>query len=77
MKRTLILFCLSLILLICYLGKCRLVVVLQDKTYVYDLNTVKILDAIDTVPNLKGEVEKCFFCSCSGIHNLFNVDNFS
>ena len=46
----------SLIILIGCLGKCRLLVVLQDKTYVYDLNTVKILDSIDTVPNLKGEV---------------------
>ncbi|KAJ0965726.1 hypothetical protein J5N97_026864 [Dioscorea zingiberensis] len=32
----------------------RLIVLLQDKTYVYDLNSVAILDTIDTVPNAKG-----------------------
>ncbi|KAJ6372470.1 hypothetical protein OIU76_026882 [Salix suchowensis] len=31
-----------------------LVVVLQKKTYIYDSNTLTILDAIDTVPNVKG-----------------------
>lgn len=36
------------------LNKKRLVVVLQEKTYIYDLNTLAILDAIDTVPNVKG-----------------------
>lgn len=36
------------------LNKTRLVVVLQDKTYIYDANTVAILDTIDTVPNPKG-----------------------
>ncbi|CBI22514.3 unnamed protein product, partial [Vitis vinifera] len=33
----------------------RLVVVLQEKTYIYDLNSLSILDTIDTVPNSKGE----------------------
>nr|CAD1827836.1 unnamed protein product [Ananas comosus var. bracteatus] len=32
----------------------RLIVVLQDKTYIYDLNSTAILDVIDTVPNTKG-----------------------
>lgn len=32
----------------------RLIVVLQDKTYIYDINSLAILDTIDTVPNLKG-----------------------
>lgn len=32
----------------------RLIVLLQDKTYIYDLNSVAILDTIDTVPNTKG-----------------------
>ncbi|XP_077222273.1 autophagy 18 B-like protein isoform X2 [Tasmannia lanceolata] len=32
----------------------RLVVILQDKTYIYDLNSLVILDTIDTVPNTKG-----------------------
>ncbi|XP_031285057.1 autophagy-related protein 18b isoform X2 [Pistacia vera] len=36
------------------LNKKRLVVVLQEKTYVYDVNTLAILDTIDTVPNMKG-----------------------
>ncbi|CAM8979833.1 unnamed protein product [Rhodiola kirilowii] len=31
-----------------------LVVILQEKTFIYDLNNVAILDTIDTVPNLKG-----------------------
>ncbi|XP_050375296.1 autophagy-related protein 18b isoform X3 [Argentina anserina] len=32
----------------------RLVVILQDKTYVYDINSLAILDTIDTVSNIKG-----------------------
>ncbi|OVA09488.1 WD40 repeat [Macleaya cordata] len=35
-------------------NKKRLIVLLQDKTYIYDLNTLAILDTIDTVPNPKG-----------------------
>ena len=31
--------------------------VLQDKTYIYDSNSLGILDTVDTVPNLKGKVE--------------------
>lgn len=47
----------SIVLMIwCFLGKCRLVVILQDKTYVYDINSLAILDTIDTVSNLKGEI---------------------
>lgn len=38
-----------------YLDTRRLIVVLQEKTYIYDINSLAILDAIDTVPNLKGE----------------------
>lgn len=34
---------------------CRLVVVLQDKTYIYDFNSLTIMDVIDTVPNTKGK----------------------
>lgn len=34
---------------------CRLIVVLQEKTYIYDLNSLAILDTIDTVPNSKGQ----------------------
>lgn len=44
----------KILLILEQLGTCRLVVVLQDKTYVYDLNSLAILDSIDTVPNLKG-----------------------
>ncbi|KAJ8767357.1 hypothetical protein K2173_017401 [Erythroxylum novogranatense] len=36
------------------LNKKRLVVVLQEKTYLYDTNTLIILDTLDTVPNAKG-----------------------
>ncbi|KDO62328.1 hypothetical protein CISIN_1g0193492mg, partial [Citrus sinensis] len=36
------------------LNKKRLVIVLREKTYIYDANTLAILDTIDTVPNLKG-----------------------
>ncbi|RWR75402.1 WD40 repeat [Cinnamomum micranthum f. kanehirae] len=32
----------------------RLVVILQERTYIYDLNSLIILDTIDTVPNTKG-----------------------
>ncbi|KAK1290247.1 Autophagy-related protein 18b [Acorus calamus] len=32
----------------------RLIVVLLEKTYIYDLNSLVILDAIDTVPNTRG-----------------------
>ncbi|XP_028101581.1 autophagy-related protein 18b-like [Camellia sinensis] len=31
-----------------------LVVILQEKTYIYDINSLDILDTIDTVPNFKG-----------------------
>ncbi|XVE63470.1 hypothetical protein DITRI_Ditri07aG0023100 [Diplodiscus trichospermus] len=37
-----------------HLNKRRLVVVLQEKTYIYDSNSLAILDTVDTVPNLKG-----------------------
>ncbi|OMP02529.1 hypothetical protein CCACVL1_02775 [Corchorus capsularis] len=36
------------------LNRKRLVVVLQEKTYIYDSNSLAILDTVDTVPNLKG-----------------------
>ncbi|XP_044472124.1 autophagy-related protein 18b [Mangifera indica] len=36
------------------LNRERLVVVLRDKTFIYDADTLAILDTIDTVPNLKG-----------------------
>ncbi|XP_010277991.1 PREDICTED: autophagy-related protein 18b isoform X2 [Nelumbo nucifera] len=32
----------------------RLVVILQDKAYIYDLNSLAILDTFDIVPNIKG-----------------------
>ncbi|CAI9102792.1 OLC1v1001134C1 [Oldenlandia corymbosa var. corymbosa] len=32
----------------------RLVVVLLEKTYIYDINSLEIVDTIDTVPNVKG-----------------------
>nr|GEU65662.1 autophagy-related protein 18b isoform X2 [Tanacetum cinerariifolium] len=39
----------------------RLIVVLQGKTFIYDINSLVILDTIDTVPNLKG---LCAFSPC-------------
>uniref|UniRef100_A0A7N0VH74 Autophagy-related protein 18b n=1 Tax=Kalanchoe fedtschenkoi TaxID=63787 RepID=A0A7N0VH74_KALFE len=48
------------------MNKRRLVVVLQEKTFVYDLNTVAILDTIDTVPNAKGLC--AFSCSLDGCY---------
>ncbi|KAK9275205.1 hypothetical protein L1049_022467 [Liquidambar formosana] len=36
------------------INKKRLVVVLQEKTYIYDINSLTILDTIDTIPNSKG-----------------------
>lgn len=39
------------------LNRKRLVVVLQEKTYIYDSNSLSMLDTIDTVPNLKGRME--------------------
>uniref|UniRef100_A0A2P2JG13 Autophagy-related protein 18b isoform X2 n=2 Tax=Rhizophora mucronata TaxID=61149 RepID=A0A2P2JG13_RHIMU len=36
------------------LNKKRIVVVLQEKVYIYDSNTLAILDTIDTVANTKG-----------------------
>lgn len=32
----------------------RLIVILQDRTFIYDLNSLSIIDTIDTVPNNKG-----------------------
>ncbi|OEL30721.1 Autophagy-related protein 18b [Dichanthelium oligosanthes] len=37
------------------LSRKRLVVVLQSRTFVYDLNSTTILDEIETVPNTKGK----------------------
>ncbi|KAH7546087.1 hypothetical protein FEM48_Zijuj01G0163500 [Ziziphus jujuba var. spinosa] len=69
--------------LICYPGKCRLVVLLQEKTYVYDINSLTILDTIDTAPNLKGlcafspSLDGCFLalpaCTTRGSVLLYNV----
>ncbi|XP_052180793.1 autophagy-related protein 18b isoform X1 [Diospyros lotus] len=40
--------------LVVRLNRKRLIVVLQEKTFIYDVNNLNILDTIDTVPNLKG-----------------------
>ncbi|KAG2668116.1 hypothetical protein I3760_15G144700 [Carya illinoinensis] len=65
------------------MNKERLIVILQDKTYVYDINKVKILDAIDTVPNPKGlcgfspSLDGCFLALPASITKgsvlLYNV----
>nr|GME03557.1 autophagy-related protein 18B isoform X2 [Ipomoea batatas] len=39
----------------------RLIVILQEKTFIYDINSLKILDTIDTVPNSRG---LCAFSPC-------------
>ncbi|XP_076931529.1 autophagy-related protein 18b-like [Bidens hawaiensis] len=44
---------LTSVLAVC-LNKKRLIVVLQGQTFIYDINSLAILDTIDTVPNLKG-----------------------
>ncbi|KAL5714115.1 Autophagy-related protein 18b [Ranunculus cassubicifolius] len=36
------------------LNRKRVIVLLQDKTYIYDANSLAILDTVDTVPNTKG-----------------------
>ncbi|GAB4838162.1 Autophagy- protein 18b [Ancistrocladus abbreviatus] len=36
------------------LNKSRLVVILQDKTFIYDIDSLAILSTLDTVPNSKG-----------------------
>ncbi|XP_004507771.1 autophagy-related protein 18b isoform X2 [Cicer arietinum] len=43
------------------MNKKRLIVILQDKAYVYELNSLSILDTFDTVPNIKG---LCAFSPC-------------
>ncbi|VVA18148.1 PREDICTED: autophagy-related [Prunus dulcis] len=65
------------------MNKKRLVVILQDKTYVYDINSLGILDTIDTIPNLKGlcafspSLEGCFLALPASISKgsvlLYNV----
>ncbi|XP_022153340.1 autophagy-related protein 18b isoform X3 [Momordica charantia] len=61
----------------------RLVVLLQDKTYIYDINSLTILDTIDTVPNSKGicafspSLDGCFLALPASITKgsllLYNV----
>ncbi|XP_050940580.1 autophagy-related protein 18b isoform X2 [Cucumis melo] len=61
----------------------RLVVLLQDKTYIYDINSLTILDTIDTVPNSKGtcafspSLDGCFLAIPASITKgsllLYNV----
>ncbi|KAL5552334.1 hypothetical protein UlMin_002510 [Ulmus minor] len=61
----------------------RLLVILQDKTYIYDIKSLTILDTIDTVPNLKGlcafspSLDGCFLAllasTTKGSLLLYNV----
>ncbi|KAI3831057.1 hypothetical protein MKX03_007889 [Papaver bracteatum] len=61
----------------------RLIVLLQDKTYIYDLNSLAILDTIDTVSNPKGlcafspNLEGCYLAlpasTTKGSVLLYNV----
>jgi hypothetical protein len=63
---------------------CRLVVVLQHKTFIYDLNSTTILEEIETVPNTKGKIPIAvrlpnisdYMSSCTVENSLSIVDNF-
>lgn len=65
------------------LNRKRLVVILQDKTYIYDSNSLAILDTIDTLPNPKGlcafspSLDGCFLALPTSITQgsvlLYNV----
>lgn len=65
------------------LNKLRLIVLLQDKTFIYDINSLAILSTIDTVPNPKGlcafshNLEACFLAlpasSTKGSMLVYNV----
>uniref|UniRef100_A0A0R0FP94 Uncharacterized protein n=1 Tax=Glycine max TaxID=3847 RepID=A0A0R0FP94_SOYBN len=41
-------------ILIVRMNRQRLIVILQDKAYIYEINSLIILDIIETVPNIKG-----------------------
>lgn len=65
------------------LNKKRLVVVLQEKTYIYDSNSLAILDTFDTVSNVKGlcafspSLDGCFLAlpasATKGTVSVYNV----
>ncbi|KAL5562049.1 hypothetical protein UlMin_031796 [Ulmus minor] len=65
------------------LKNCGLLVILHDKTYIYDIKSLTILDTIDTVPNLKGlcafspSLDGCFLAlpasTTKGSLLLYNV----
>lgn len=38
----------------------RLIVVLKEQIYIYDVNTLEIKRIIDTVPNLQGQFETSY-----------------
>ncbi|CAN1328768.1 Autophagy-related protein 18b [Linum perenne] len=78
---------LTSILAVClmFTTHCRLVVVLQEQTFIYDSNSLAILDTIVTVPNSKGlcafspDVDGCFLAlpasTTKGSVLLYNVMN--
>lgn len=51
-------------LILVYFDTYRLIVVLQENTYIYDINSLAILDTIDTVPNSKGNSATLLFTVC-------------
>ncbi|GAB2291525.1 Autophagy- protein 18b [Dionaea muscipula] len=65
------------------LNKSRLIVILQEKTFIYDLNSLAILSTIDTVPNPKGicafshHLDSCFLAlpasTKKGSVSVYNV----
>lgn len=51
-------------------ANCRLVVILLEKTYIYDINSLEILDTLDTVQNLKGQhLMSFFYCNFLGCYH--------
>ncbi|KAL2936154.1 Autophagy-related protein 18b [Bienertia sinuspersici] len=65
------------------LNRLRLIVLLQDKTFIYDIDTLAILSTVDTVPNPKGlcafshSLDACFLAlpasTIKGSMLIYNV----
>lgn len=53
---------------------CRLIVVLKEQTYIYDVKSLEIKRIIDTVPNLQGQFETIYFLF--PISKLFIFDTY-
>lgn len=51
---------------------CRLIVLLKEQTYIYDVNSLEIKQIIDTVPNVQGQFEIIYIMILN--INLFTPD---